>query len=393
MKPFIYFQPTEIRFGAGRAAEAGEAAGRLGRRCLIVTEPVFPALAAALEKVRTSLEAAGLDVAHFDGVVPNPTTDVISAGARAARELRADVVLGLGGGSSLDTAKAVAVEASHDGTCWDYLFFKPDQPSERTLPVVAVTTTSGTGSHVTQVAVVTNPKERNKSALYHSRLYPRISLVDPELVLSAPRHVTATTGFDVLAHAFESYIHPGGSPYADLMALEALRLVAGRLPAAVDDGADLAARTDMAWADTLGGLCIANAGVTLPHGIGMAMGGLYPHVAHGEALAAVYPAVIRFSWDAAPAKFAAAARIFDPALASLDDDSAAVRCGDAIEAFLERIGLRIGLGDLRIPTEELAALARASLVLPDYKNHPRIAAAEDVHDLLKRSCGTGKGGR
>lgn len=393
MKPFMYFQPTEIRFGAGRAADAGEAAARLGRRCLIVTVPVFPALSSALAKVRASLEAAGLAVAHFDGVMPNPTTDVVSAGARRAREFGADVVLGLGGGSSLDTAKAVAVEATHDGTCWDYLFFKPAQPTEKTLPVVAVTTTSGTGSHVTQVAVVTNPEEKNKSALYHNRLYPKVSLVDPELMLSVPKHVTATTGFDVLAHAFESYINPGGSPYTDLMALEALRIVARRLPAAVANGADLAARTDMAWADTLGGLCIANAGVTLPHGIGMAMGGLYPHVAHGEALAAVYPAVIRYSWDAAPAKFAAAARIFDPSLEDLADKGAAELCGGAIEAFLERIGLRIGLRDLKIPEDELAALARASLVLPDYKNHPRVAAAGDVHELLKQSREGGAGVR
>ena len=393
MKPFTYFQPTEIRFGAGRAADAGEAAARFGRRCLIVTVPVFPALETALAKVRSSLEAAGLAVAHFDGVSPNPTTDVVSAGARLAREFRADVVLGLGGGSSMDAAKAVAVEATHEGTCWDYLFFKPTQPTEKTLPVVAVTTTSGTGSQVTQVAVVTNPGEKNKSALFHPRLYPRVALVDPKLVVSAPPHVTATTGFDVLAHAFESYINPGGSPYTDLLALEALRLVAGRLPAAVENGADLAARTDMAWADTLAGLCIANAGVTLPHGIGMAMSGLYPHVAHGEALACVYPAVLRYSWDAAPAKFAALARILDPGLARLDDRAVAERSGDAVESFLDRIGLRISLRDLRIPEGELAALARASLVLPDYKNHPRIAAVEDVHALLTSSRGNGPAGR
>jgi len=392
MKPFTYFQPTEIRFGAGRTADAGEAAARLGRRCLIVTVPVFPALAPALEKVRASLRAAGLAVAHFDGVVPNPTTDVISAGARLAREFKADVVLGLGGGSSLDTAKAVAVEATHDGSCWDYLFYKPTQPTEKTLPVVAVTTTSGTGSHVTQVAVVTNPREKDKSALYHPRLYPRVGIVDPELMVTAPKHVTATTGFDVLAHAFESYINPGGSPYTDMMAVEAMRIVAGRLPAAVANGTDLAARTDMAWADTLGGLCIANAGVTLPHGIGMAMSGLYPHVAHGEALACVYPAILRYSWDAAPAKFAALARTLDPALERLDDRAAAERAGDAIEAFLERIGLWICLRDLRIPEDELAALARASLVLPDYKNHPRVATADDVHALLVRSVGSDRTG-
>ena len=391
MKPFTYFQPTEIRFGAGRVADTGEAAARFGRRCLIVTVPVYPALAAALKKIRTSLQDAGLAVAHFDGVIPNPTTDVIAAGARLAREFKADVVLGLGGGSSLDAAKAIAVEATHEGSCWDYLFFKPSQPTEKTLPVVAVTTTSGTGSQVTQVAVVTNPREKNKSALYHPRIYPRVGIVDPELMVTAPKHVTATTGFDVLAHAFESYINSGGSPYTDMMAVEAMRIVAGRLPAAVANGADLAARTDMAWADTLGGLCIANAGVTLPHGIGMAMSGLYPHVAHGEALACIYPAILRFSWDAALAKFAAFARIFDPALERLDDRAAAERSGDAVGAFLDRIGLRICLRDLRIPEGELAALARASLVLPDYKNHPRVAAVDDVHALLMRSVGNGPG--
>jgi alcohol dehydrogenase class IV len=125
----------------------------------------------------------------------------------------------------------------------------------------------------------------------------------------------------------------------------------------------------------------------------MAMSGLYPHVAHGEALACVYPAILRYSWDAAPARFAALARILDPALQRLDDRAAAERSGDAVEAFLDRISLRICLRDLRIPEAELAALARASLVLPDYKNHPRVAAVDDVHALLKLSCETGTGGR
>jgi alcohol dehydrogenase class IV len=389
MNKFKYFQPTEILFGAGRVDDAGEAASRFGRRCLIVTEPAFPALAAAAQKVQASLKAKGIPFAHFDGVVSNPTTDVIAAGARLAREFRADVVLGLGGGSSLDTAKAIAVEATHEGSCWDYLFFRETQPSEKTLPIIAVTTTSGTGSQVTQVAVVTNPREKNKSALFHDRLYPKVGVVDPELMLSVPGNVTAATGFDVLAHAFESYINPNASPYTDLLALEALRIVAAHLPRAVAAGDDRDARTWMAWADTLAGLCIAAAGVTLPHGIGMAMGGLYPHVAHGQALASVYPAILRYSWDAAPARFAAAARLFDGSLAGADDAAAAERLGGVIEAFLGRIGLRIGLDDLKIPESELAALARQSLVLPDYKNHPRVADAGEIHDILRKSRKSG----
>jgi len=386
MKNFNYFQPTEIRFGRGRLEEVGQAVARFGRRCLLVTVPETPEFSALYARVKDLLRKSGIQVAHFDGVIPNPTTAVVTAGARLARELGADVVLGLGGGSSLDAAKAVAVEASHPGTCWDYLFFRETQPTEKTLPVVAVTTTSGTGSHVTQVAVVTNPAERTKSALYNSLLYPRLSIVDPELVLTAPPRVTATTGFDVFAHAFESTINPNGSAYTDLMAGEAIRLVAAHLPAAVRNGLDLDARTGMAWADTLAGLCIANSGVTLPHGIGMAMGGLYPHVAHGEALAVVYPAIMRYSYRSAPAKFAAMARIFDRSLEGRSDQEAAERSCAVVDDFLKEIGLWTCLEECHIPREELRRLAEASLVLPDYKNHPRVADVEDVLSLLEKSC-------
>ena len=228
-----------------------------------------------------------------------------------AREHGADVLLGLGGGSSMDTAKAIAVEATHPGTSWDYLFFRDSQPTEKTLPVVTATTTSGTGSQVTQVAVVTNPEEEYKSALYNPILYPKVSIVDPELMLTVPRDVTASTGFDVFAHAFESYITPNGSPMTDLTALEAIRLWPTTFLSAVKNGADLDARTAMAWADTLAGLSIANAGVTLPHGIGMAVGGNYPHVKHGEALAVVYPAILQYTYRTVPEKFARVGSLFD----------------------------------------------------------------------------------
>jgi alcohol dehydrogenase class IV len=339
-----------------------------------------------VETIKESLGGAGVDTAHFDGVIPNPTTAVVTAGAEMAAEFRADVVLGLGGGSSMDTAKAIAVEATHEGTSWDYLFFRQTQPTEKTLPIVTVTTTSGTGSQVTQVAVVTNPEETNKSALYHPLIYPRVSIVDPDLMKTVPQHITGSTGFDVFAHAFESYINPGGSPYTDLLALEAIRLVAHFLPTAVRNGEDMEARTHMAWADTLAGLCIANAGVTLPHGIGMAIGGNYPHVMHGEALAVVYPAILRYTYKAACRKFAAVGRLFDGSLASLKDEEAAEKTCGIIEGFIKEIGMSICFEDLKVPKEELRALAEDSLILPDFKNHPREATLEEVFELLMQSC-------
>lgn len=385
MKPFNYFQPTEIRFGAGRLKEIGEVTARFGKKCLLVTVPVCPELEMVFQRTKQFLQEAGVEVAHFDGVIPNPTVEVVSQGARMAREFGAEVVVGLGGGSSMDTAKAIAVAATHPGTCWDYLFFRPTQPTEKTLPIIAVSTTSGTGSQVTQVAVVTNTEERNKSALYNPIIYPRVALVDPELMLSLPSYITATTGFDAFTHAFESYINPNGSPYTDILALEAIRIIIENLPEAVKHGSNLEVRSKMAWADTLAGLSIANAGVTLPHGVAMAMSGLYPHIAHGQALASVYPAIMNFTWKYAKEKFAQLGQLFDQNLKHSSIEMVARAAVDHLENFIKTIGLWKTLKELGVPEEELDLLAERSLVLPDYKSHPYVVNLEEVKQLLEES--------
>lgn len=387
MKAFRWYQPTDIRFGPGRLAEVGPLTAAHGRRALLVTGSGASSRGPVYERVRQLLGEAGLEVAHFDGVTPNPTIATVSAGADRARGHEADVIVGVGGGSSIDTAKAIAVEATHDGTAWDYLFYKEPQPDARTLPVVAVSTTSGTGAHVTQVAVVTHSERRDKSALFNELLYPRAAIVDPELMRSVPAGVTAATGFDVFAHSFESYLHPNASPHTVRMALEAIRLVVENLPRVLEDGTDLESRSRMAWADTLAGLCIANAGVTLPHGIGMAIGGMYPHVPHGESLAVVYPAVARFTWEAAAAEYATLGRIFDPSLAGADDDVAAEAACDQLDEFMRRVGLWLNLERMEVPKQELPSLARQSLVLPDHSNHPRAATESDVMGILEESYG------
>jgi alcohol dehydrogenase class IV len=384
MRSFVYFQPTEIRFGAGRLDELGEVTARYGRRCLLVTMPVAAYMLPLLDRIGAMLAAAGVEMAHFDGVVPNPTTDCVSAGAALARELGAEVVVGIGGGSAMDTAKAIAVEATHPGTCWDYLFFKTP-PTPATLPVIAVSTTSGTGSQVTQVAVVTETATKTKSALYNSLLYPRVAIVDPQLTASVPPHVTASTGFDAFTHAFESYLHVGGSPYVDTLALEAIRLVVNHLPAAYDDGANADARAQMAWADTLAGLCIANAGVTLPHGIGMTIGGQCPQVMHGEALAVTYPEFTRYTWPCAVARFATVGRIFNPALDRVPHEEAAAACCVEIDRFLQRVGMWLNLKQLGVTEDDVVAIADHSRVLPDYKNNPRVATRDEIYDILVRS--------
>jgi alcohol dehydrogenase class IV len=384
MKPFKYHQPTEIRFGRGTIDEVGEIVRMWGKRCLIVSGKAGGVLGPLYERIQSHLQEAGVAFAHYDGVIPNPTTDSISEGAKLAKEFAADVVLGVGGGSSMDTAKAIAVEATHPGTAWDYLYFK-NQPTEKTLPIIAVSTTSGTGSQVTQVAVLTDPKTKTKSAIYNSIIYPRVAIVDPELMLSVPEHITASTGFDAFCHAFESYIHVGRSPYTDLLAREAMRLVAKYLPAVVDNGSYLEGREAMAWADTLAGLCIANAGVTLPHGIGMTISGYCPHIMHGESLALTYPEFTRFTYPYAIDRFAEMGRILNPNLSTVPDDQAAERSCEEMDQFLKRIGMWLSLKELGVTMEEINLIADHSRVLPDYKNNPRIASREDIYEMLVKA--------
>ena len=381
MKAFNYFQPTEIIFGAGRVKEIGEQAARFGKSCLLVTVPEFDAVAPLYKRVKEYLKEAGMIAAHFDGVIPNPTTDVVTAGADIAKKIKAEVIIGLGGGSSMDTAKAIAVEASHEGTAWDYLHYKTP-PTKKTLPIIAVTTTSGTGSQTTPCAVITKSDVKDKSAIWHPNIFARVAIVDPELMLTLPANITAMTGFDAFAHNFEAYISNGTNSYIEAIALDGIKRILKYLPLVLKDGSNLEAREEMAWSDTLGGLAIASAGVTLPHGLGMQISGHCPHVAHGQSLAVTYPEFTRYTYKWAAAKFAAVGRMFNPLLEKAPEEEAAEKCCDEIDKFLKNIGLWISFKKLNVSMEELRDIADDGQVLSDYKNNPRIASIDDMYKML-----------
>lgn len=381
---FNYYIPTEVVFGCGRVAEVGKLVSRFGSRALLVSGPATSKLHDLYVKVRELLEQDGIAVAHFDGVIPNPTTDVVSAGAKLAVEHGAQMVIGIGGGSSLDTAKAIAVEASHEGTAWDHLYYK-DPPTEKTLPIITIGTTAGTGSQTTTVAVITNTALKDKSAISNRNVFPKLAIVDPELTATMPPAVTAQTGFDAFCHNFESFLSIRASAAVEALALDAIRRVVKYLPRAIADGSDMEARTQMAWVDTLGGMTNACAGTTLPHGLGMQIGGHCPHVTHGQALAVVYPEFTRYTRPAAVEKFAAVARVLDPKLAEADDETASLRCCELIDEFLKKIGLWIGFADLNVSKEEIREIANCGQVLGDYKRNPRVATIDEMYEILINS--------
>ena len=384
MKSFNYFAPTEIVFGCGRVNEIDSYTARYGHRALLVTGSHSKSVAALVERVVSKLNDAGIETAHFNGVIPNPTTDIVTKGAELAKKLSAKVVIGIGGGSSMDAAKAIAVEATHPGTAWDYLHYTSG-PTEKTLPIITIGTTAGTGSQTTPCSVITKTEDKDKSAIWHKNIFPRVAIVDPETTLSMPPDVTAQTGFDAFCHNFEAYISVGANAFVEVMALEALKIIAEHLPKAIADGGDIEARSKMAWADTLGGLAISSAGVTLPHGLGMQIGGHCPNVSHGQSLAVIYPEFTRFTYKSAVGKFAAVGRIFNRELEKAGDDAAAEKCCEEIDSFLKRIGLWTGLDGLGVTDSDIRAIADCGQVLGDYKNNPRIATIEEMFEILSNS--------
>lgn len=385
MKSFNYYQPTRLLFGAGRRAETGVAVKEIADKVLFVVDPTLKKVAAdKVETVLASLKAAGVAVVVFDDVVPNPTLDSIQKGAGVARSEGVKACVGMGGGSAIDTAKAIAVAATHPGTAWDYLYFK-EKPTSATLPIIAIPTTSGTGTQTSKVSVFTNTAENCKSAMWNDNLLCRVAIIDPELMLSVPPRVTASTGFDIFTHTFESYINTGASEAVDSIALDAIRRVIRSLPVAVSNGSNIAAREDLAWADTLAGQCLANVGTTLPHAAGQPISGHFPKVSHGESLAVIYPAFAEFTWRGAVAKFALVARLFNPALASASDEAAAAAFPGEIERFLKLIGLYCRLDDFGITPKDLDPILKHAMQFPDSQGNPVVPTEADMRAIYLAS--------
>ena len=385
MRNIKYYNPTNLRFGWGIINSVGETVASYGKRCLMVTVKSFPALEPVFKKVRKLCSEAGVEVFHFDGVQPNPTTDNVNAGVKMGENEKLDVILGVGGGSSIDTAKCISVGITHKGDAWDYRVIDGKPIEDKLLPIIAVSTTAGTGSEVTAAAVVSKTDIHLKYALYDKLLCPTVGIVDPELTLTLPPHITASTGWDAFCHSFEAYTHNlSASDYVDMHALEGIRLIIKNLPIAIKDGQNKEAREAIHWANTLGGLAITNSGVTLPHGMGMAIGGSAPHISHGEALAIIYPAINRWTWKHSIKKYATVARIFNSELNGENDEVAAEKGCDEIDKFLKDIGMWISLKDKNVSESTLKDIAEDTFKLPDYESHAIIATPKDVRDLLKK---------
>lgn len=312
-----------------------------------------------LDRVREQLARAGAQAVIYDRITPNPTKDEVMAGTALCREQGCDFVVGLGGGSSIDAAKAIAVMAGNPGDYWDYISggtgkgkAVPNEP----LPIVAITTTAGTGTEADPWTVITNEETQEKIGFGYEKTFPILSVVDPELMVSVPARLTAYQGFDALFHSTEGYLNRTASPISDLLALEAIRLIGKSLPHAVRDGADLEARADVALANTLSGMVESLSGCISEHSIAHAMSAFHPKLPHGAALIAISKAYYRklIQLGVCQNRMTAMARALGKAGAEKPEDF--LTALDALQKECSVDGL--ALSSFGISPEEFPALTR-----------------------------------
>ena len=355
MPPFTFNTSRSVRFGASLILQLGEMTrSEIGCRVLLVTDTGMLATG-LVDQVQVILANAGVDVTVFSDVVADPPETVVLAATEAAKVADVDAVIGFGGGSSLDVAKLVAVLAMDNQSLKD--IYGVGNITGGRLPLILIPTTSGTGSEVTPISILTTGKSE-KMGVVSPVLIPDIALLDPELTLGLPAHVTAATGIDAMVHAIEAYASTSANnnPLSKVLAKQALRLMGAALETAVHTPRDLEARSDMLLGSLLAGQAFANSPVAAVHALAYPIGGHYK-VPHGLSNALVLPQVLRFNAVTSPQSYAEIAACAFPDLAGLSPQAAATAFAEAMADLSKRCGLQQRLRDLGIKRGALPMLA------------------------------------
>jgi alcohol dehydrogenase class IV len=378
---FEFASAARIIFGPGTVTQIGALARELGRRALVTTglNPVQG------EHALVSLAAAGVDYVTLV-VSGEPTTDLARQGARLARESGCDLVIGLGGGSAIDAAKAVAALAANGGDPLDYLEVvgRGQTLAQPSLPCIAIPTTAGTGAEVTRNAVLASPEHGIKASLRSATMLPRLALVDSELTHSLPPAVTASTGLDALTQLIEPFTSSKANPLTDALCREGIMRVARSLRMAYEDGRDAAAREDMALASLFGGLALANAGLGVVHGFAGPVGGTF-HAPHGAVCAAFLPHVMAVNARALRARQPGSATLarYDE-IARILTGQAAALAEDGI-AWVTSLAAALNVPTLAasgVTTADFPALVEKTAIASSTKANPIVLTPEELSEIL-----------
>ena len=394
-----FYTAGEIIFGRGSVQRVGEAVRRLrAQRALLVTDKGLVG-AGLHEKVEQTLISAGVAADRFDGGQAKPTLETVAACVDVAQEKEYGALVALGGGSNIDLAKAAAVVLHHGGSAEAY--FGENQVPGPILPLVAVSTTAGTGSEVSGASVLADPAHNRRGAILSNYLRPQVTIYDPLLTVSCPPQVTADAGIDALTHAVEAYmvveygtqmgadeptgLYQGRFPLSDVLAERAIALIGRFLRRAVYQGGDLEAREEMHLASLLAGMSFSNAGLTAVHALEYPVGVLTGGT-HGALNGLLLPYVMEYNIPACPQRLATVARLLGEEVDGLSVWQAAGRAVEAVQRLKEEVGIPVRLREVGVKEAELRTLAEATAkVTRLLQMNPRPLDEDSLEGILRRA--------
>lgn len=378
-KANTFLSPNKIILGNGVVSQVGKEAEKLGtEKALIVTDEGV-VKAGLLKGVEESLGAQKIGADIFDRVEAEPPARIVDECAQLARDKRCDIVIGIGGGSSLDVAKGTSIMATNDGNVLDYA--GTDLVPRSGLPKILIPTTAGTGSEVTRVIVVSDEAENIKKAVYSDFVLADVAIVDPLLTISMPLTVTADTGMDALVHAIETYVSVNATPFSDILAIEAIQLIAESLLAAYAKANNIEARCNMALAATLAGMAMTSGGLGAVHALSNILGTKY-HLSHGRANAVMLPYVVDFNKIGNLKKYARIAEAIGENIAGFSTYQAAEKLVIKINKLLEALGIPTKLSAYGALREDIPELVEGGMKLSRlFVLNPRNLTEEDVKNI------------
>lgn len=362
--------------GSGKVKKVGELTKPYGKKALIVTGRSSAKKSGIYDKVKNSLEAAGLTTVLYDKVSQNPLTTTAEDGAAFAKENHCDVVVAIGGGSIMDCAKAIAFLSKNKGDISDYIYNR--LRSDEALPLVLIPTTCGTGSEGNGFAVLTNPENGDKKSLRCNAIVAKVSIVDPECMMTMPKKVLASVAFDALCHNIEAYTSRIAQPFTDALSLYAIDLIANNLVDVYNGTAGKDGWEKITLASTIGGMVINTAGVTLAHGMEHPASGL-KNIVHGQGLAALTPVIIEASYKGNREKFSKIARIMGGMTAE--------DCATKIRTLLKKLDLDCTLSDLGIKEEDIPWMAENCMKVSaaGVMNNPVVFSKEEIAEIYRKA--------
>jgi len=368
-----YYSPTKVITGCGCLSALGKVAADYGERVMIVCGQSFAQRSGLLDRAIQLLSAEGLQETVFDGVVGEASLPIVEAGIALARRANCQAIVGLGGGSAIDTAKAIA---------------GLEGPG---LPFIAVPTTAGTGAEVTKNAVLIDPEQEIKKSIRDDVWFARVALVDPETTVSMPPQVTASTGSDALCQAIEAYTSIGASPVTDALAMRAISLFGHNLLRAYNAGDDIPAREAMSMGSLLAGMAMANARLGGVHGMAHPLGSHY-HLPHGVVCGVLLPYTMEYNACFATEKYAVVARLMGENTHHLTPEAAAQKAIERVRELLKQVGIPVHLRELGVTEDRFDLIVKESLPSGSLKHNPRPLVAEDVRRILEMALGPAKAG-